>query len=131
MFLWPVTSDGAGRWAGRTTPGRTSGGGPRRTCRRRRPNWTEDSAEPGRMLAAEVPPAGGSKYLAESGAERLAHLLTLGLPPLVQDGDVGADREVPDAHVEEVLRLIRGGELGARRHAHLDGRFEHAALYHS
>src|SRR5262249_17315193 len=62
-------------------------------------------------------------------AERLAHVLTLGLPPLVQDGDVGADGEVPDAHVEEVLRLIRGSDLGAGRHTLLDGRFEHAALH--
>src|SRR5206468_97769 len=65
------------------------------------------------------------------GAESLAHVFTLGLPPLVQDGDVGAHGEVPDAHVEEVLRLIRGGDLGARRHAHLDGRFEDAALHHA
>jgi hypothetical protein len=36
---------------------------------------------------------------------------TLGLPPLVQDGDVGADGDVPDAHVEEVLRLIGRGDL--------------------
>src|SRR6185436_16986704 len=68
---------------------------------------------------------------AESVAECLAQVLTLGLPPLMQDRDVGADGEVPDAHVEEVLRLIRGGDLGAGRHAHLDGRFEHAALHHS
>src|SRR2546422_7606267 len=66
-----------------------------------------------------------------AAAESLAQVLTLGLPPLVQDGDVGADGEVPDAHVEEVLRLIRGGDLGPGRHAHLDGRFEHAALHHS
>src|SRR5205085_4061212 len=67
----------------------------------------------------------------KSMAESLAQVLTLGLPPLVQDGDVGADGEVPDAHVEEVLRLIRGADLGAGRHAHRDGRFEHAALHHS
>src|SRR5438067_13712327 len=67
----------------------------------------------------------------KSMAESLAQVLPLGLPPLVQDGDVGADGEVPDAHVEEVLRLIRGGDLGAGRHAHPDGRFEHAALHHS
>src|SRR5947199_9067071 len=36
-----------------------------------------------------------------AATESLAHVLTLGLPPLVQDGDVGADGEVPDAHVEE------------------------------
>src|SRR6266853_6440428 len=66
-----------------------------------------------------------------AAAESLAQVLTLGLPPLVQDRDVGADGEVPDAHVEEVLCLIRGGDLGAGRHAHLDGRFEHAALHHS
>src|SRR5215470_11187313 len=64
-------------------------------------------------------------------AERLAHVLTLGLPPLVQDRDIGADGEMPDAHVEEVLRLIRGGDLGAGRHAHLDRRFEHAALHYT
>src|SRR6058998_3290502 len=69
--------------------------------------------------------------LMSSVAERLAQVLTLGLPPLVQDGDVGADGEVPDAHVKEVLRLIRGADLGAGRYAHLDGRFEHAALHHS
>src|SRR5205809_7403072 len=66
-----------------------------------------------------------------SMAESLAQVLPLGFPPLVQDRDVGADGEMPDAHVEEVLRLIRGGDLGAGRHAHLDGRFEHAALHHS
>src|SRR5262245_53465158 len=66
-----------------------------------------------------------------SVAERLAQVLTLGLPPLVQDGDVGADGEVPHAHVEEVLRLIRAGDLRARRHAHLDGCLEHAALHHA
>src|SRR5262245_52569500 len=64
-----------------------------------------------------------------AAAESLAQLLTLGLPPLVQDGDVGADGEVPDTHVEEVLRLIRGGDLGAGRHAQLDRRFEHATLH--
>src|SRR5262244_2622811 len=64
-------------------------------------------------------------------SERLAHVLTLRLPPLVQDGDVRADGEMPDAHVEEVFRLIRGGDLGAGRHAHLDGGFEHAALDHA
>src|SRR5437660_10110367 len=69
----------------------------------------------------------GSKSMAES----LAQVLPLGFPPLVQDRDVGADGEMADAHVEEVLRLIRGGDLGAGRHAHLDGRFEHAALHHS
>src|SRR5207247_1655470 len=67
----------------------------------------------------------------ESVAERLAQVFTLGLPPLVQDGDVGADGEVPHAHVEEVLRLIRGGDLGTGRHAHPDGRFEHAALHYA
>src|SRR5213593_2814601 len=61
----------------------------------------------------------------------LAQVLPLGFPPLMQDRDVGADGEMPDAHVEEVLRLIRGGDLGAGRHAHLDGRFEHAALHFS
>src|SRR5256885_13724620 len=66
-----------------------------------------------------------------SMAESLAQVLPLGFPPLMQDRDVGADGEMPDAHVEEVLRLIRGGDLGAGRHAHLDGRFEHAALHHS
>src|SRR5204863_3073402 len=69
--------------------------------------------------------------LTQSMAESLAQVLALGFPPLVQDRDVGADGEMPDAHVEEVLRLIRGGDLGAGRHAHLDGRFEHAALHHS
>src|SRR6058998_402331 len=49
-----------------------------------------------------------------------AQVLPLGFPPLVQDRDVGADGEMPDAHVEEVLRLIRGSDLGAGRHAHLD-----------
>src|SRR5215471_9664788 len=66
-----------------------------------------------------------------AAAEGLAQVLTLGLPPLVQDGDVGADGEVSDARIEEILRLIRAGNLGARRHAHLDGRLEHAALYHA
>src|SRR5262249_3229560 len=62
-------------------------------------------------------------------AESLAQILTLDLPPLMQDGDVGADGEVTDTHVEEVLRLIRGGDLGTGRHAHLDRCFEHAALH--
>src|SRR3989442_15727968 len=85
-----------------------------------------------RPLPGWAPTMAGSDRRRESAAtESLAQVLTLGLPPLVQDRDVGADGEVLDAHVEEVLRLIRGGDLGAGRHAHLDGRFEHAALHHS
>src|SRR6185436_1315535 len=71
------------------------------------------------------------RLVAISMAESLAQVLPLRFPPLVQDRDVGADGEMADAHVEEVLRLIRGGDLGAGRHAHLDGRFEHAALHHA
>jgi hypothetical protein len=44
-----------------------------------------------------------------AAAERLAHVLALHLPPLVHESDVGADGEVPDANVEEILRLIGGG----------------------
>jgi hypothetical protein len=64
-------------------------------------------------LYVAYPPALGNREELRSSAERLAQILTLGLPPLVQDRDVGADGEVPDAHVEEVLRLIRGADLGA------------------
>src|SRR4029453_704441 len=66
-----------------------------------------------------------------AAAESLAQILTLGLPPLMQDGDVGAPGKGPDTHVEEVLRLICGGDLGAGRYAHLDRCFEHAALHYA
>src|SRR4030095_3152577 len=39
-----------------------------------------------------------------AAAESLAQILTLGLPPLMQDGDVGAHGEGPDPNRAEGLR---------------------------
>src|SRR3989449_10186848 len=56
--------------------------------------WIGEERTSARIHATDRPETLGRQDVRKSVAESLAQVLTLGLPPLVQDGDVGADGEV-------------------------------------
>ena len=60
------------------------------------------------------------RRLLRLGAQELAHLRALGVPPVRQDADVPADAEMLHAHLEIALRLAGIAQLDARVQALLE-----------
>ena len=58
----------------------------------------------------------------------LPYAVAMFTPPAVKNGNIGADAEMPDPHIQVAFRVVGTSNFGAWRNTHLYGGLKHLVV---